>query len=105
MQEPVAFAVIAQVLALALWFSATAILPSLRAEYALTDLQASLYTSAVQAGFVIGTFISAILVLADRLDPRRLFLCACLVGAAANLAIIAVSPTSPLPLSNKMSNR
>jgi MFS family permease len=83
------------VLALALWFSATAVLPALRAEYGLSDWQASLYTSAVQAGFVVGTVISALLVLADRVDPRRLFLAAALVGAGANLAIIAVAPTSP----------
>ena len=71
-----------------LWFSASAVVPSLGAEYDLTPLQSSLFTSAVQVGFVVGTLISAILGLADRLDPRRFFTLAGLVAAAANGAIL-----------------
>jgi len=63
----------AQVLALSLWFSATAIVPSLRQSASIDDLSASLFTSAVQAGFVVGTLLSALFGLADRFDPRRLF--------------------------------
>ncbi|MCH8002844.1 MAG: MFS transporter, partial [Proteobacteria bacterium] len=44
-----------EVAALALWFSATAVLPSLQAEYDMGPTLAALYTSAVQAGFVVGT--------------------------------------------------
>ena len=40
-----------EVAALALWFSATAVLPSLQAEYDVGPTLASLYTSAVQLGF------------------------------------------------------
>lgn len=78
----------AQILALSLWFSATAIVPALRREFALDDLTAALFTSAVQAGFVCGTLTSALLGLADRLDPRRLFAGASLVAAAANALIL-----------------
>src|SRR3954463_2964417 len=89
----------AQVLALSLWFSATAIVPSLRQSAAIDDFSASLFTSAVQAGFVVGTLISALLGLADRFDPRRLFTVAALIAAAANSLILAVPPTSPaMPL-------
>ena len=49
----------AQVLALSLWFSATAVVPSLRAAGEIDALSASLFTSAVQAGFVVGTLVSA----------------------------------------------
>jgi MFS family permease len=85
----------AQVLALSLWFSATAIVPSLRQTLAIDAFSASLFTSAVQAGFVVGTLASALLGLADRFDPRRLFTLSALVACAANALILVVPPTAP----------
>lgn len=85
---------IAEVLALGLWFSATAVVPTLQAEAHLSAFQASLFTSAVQAGFVAGTLASAILGLADRLDPRRLFAACAVVAGLGNAAILLVEPTS-----------
>src|SRR5690606_36643311 len=76
-----------QVAAIGLWFSATAIVPSLVRDSALSDTMQSLFTSAVQAGFVVGTLTSAILGLADRLDPRRFFAVATLIATIANAAI------------------
>ena len=90
----IALLALCEVLALALWFSASAILPSLRLEYALSGLQESLLTSSVAAGFVTGTLLSAALGLADRYDPRRFFMISALVAAAANAAILTVDPTS-----------
>ena len=81
---------------MALWFSASAVVPSLTAEYGLSAVQASLFTSAVQAGFVAGTLASAILTLADRIDPRRFFMVSALVAAAANAMILLVEPTSSI---------
>lgn len=83
-------------MALSLWFSAAAVVPILRADYALGDLQASLFSSSVAVGFVVGTFGSAVLGLADRLHPRRFFMAAAFVAAAANAAILLVEPTSPV---------
>ena len=83
-----------QVAAMALWFSATAIVPALKAEGSLDSHTASLFTSAVQLGFVIGTLISAVLSLADRIDPRRFFMCSAAVAAAANAAILLLDPAS-----------
>ena len=77
-----------QVLAMALWFSATAILPALRQEIVLSGFQASLFTSAVQLGFVVGSLTSAALGLADRLEPRRFFMISALVAAAANSSLL-----------------
>ena len=79
---------------MALWFSASAVVPSLKAEYGLSVTQASLYTSSVQIGFVAGALISALLGLADRIDPRRLFMVSAIVAAAANGVILLVEPTS-----------
>ena len=83
-----------EVAALAVWFSASAVIPALTAEVALPALNASLFTSAVQAGFVIGTLISATLGLADRYDARRLFFASCMVAAVANGLILLLDPTS-----------
>ncbi len=79
---------------MALWFSASAVVPSLKAEYGLSATQASLFTSAVQVGFVTGALISALLGLADRIDPRRFFMVSALIAAAANGLILLFEPTS-----------
>jgi len=85
---------LAEVLTLSLWFSASAVVPALKAEAGISDVQASLYTSAVSIGFVIGTLTSALLTLPDRVAPIRLFALSALTGAAANAAILFVDPSS-----------
>ena len=52
---------------MSLWFSASAVVPSLRAALVISTAQESLFTSSVQAGFVLGTLVSASLMLALRL--------------------------------------
>ena len=83
-------------LVLALWFSASAVVPAWRTAYGLSDLQASLLTSSVSVGFVAGTLASAIFGLADRFDGRRFFMISALAGAAVNAGLLAVDPTSEL---------
>jgi MFS family permease len=85
---------VSQIAAMALWFSASAVVPALRAEIGLDGLTASLFTSAVQVGFVAGTLLSAFFSLADRIDPRRFFMASALAATAANSAILLVEPTS-----------
>lgn len=82
---------LAQVLALSLWFSGTAAGPGLLREApdALAGFQSWL-TSSVQAGFVLGTLLSALLSLPDRFDPRRVFAIASLAGAVVNAAILVL---------------
>jgi MFS family permease len=94
--KPASVAIIAvtQVAAMALWFSASAVVPSLAAEYRLSNFMQAAFTGAVQVGFVIGCLASALLGLADRLDPRRLFAVAAAVGAGANALLLVVEPTS-----------
>lgn len=87
---------VCQVAAMALWFSASAIVPALKASGAIDQGAASLFTSAVQAGFVAGTLTSAFFGLADRIDPRRFFMASALAAAAANGAILLIEPSSPL---------
>ena len=45
-------------------------------------------TSAVQFGFIIGTLVFAILTIADRFSPSKVFFISALFGATFNLAII-----------------
>jgi MFS family permease len=49
-------------------------------------------TSAVQLGFICGTLLFAILVIADRFSPRRVFFCCSLAGALANIALLVAPP-------------
>ena len=85
---------ICELAALGVWFSATAIVPSVLLEHALTQTQVSMFTSSVQIGFVAGTLLSAVLGLADRVDPRFLFMVSAQVAAAANASILLVAPTA-----------
>lgn len=78
---------LAEFFGMTLWFSATAIVPALTAEFRLDDSRAAWMTMSVQAGFVIGTLTSALLNLPDVLRVRRLFALGCVVGAVANGAI------------------
>lgn len=79
---------------MALWFSATAVVPSLVAQYDLSKFMQAALTSAVQAGFVVGCLVSALLGLPDRLDPRRFIAVAALAGAGANALLLLIDPTT-----------
>lgn len=79
---------------MSLWFSASAVVPALKADYGIGGAQAAALSSSVALGFVAGTLISAVLGLADRLDPRTFFAASALAGAAANGATVLLAPTS-----------
>ena len=66
----IAIATFAMVSSLGLWFSASAVVPALRVQESLDPIIVSMFSSAVQVGFVIGTIVSAVFVLADRIAPR-----------------------------------
>ncbi|WP_270936424.1 MFS transporter [Falsiroseomonas oryzae] len=86
------------VLCLSVWFAGTAAVPSLLAEGLVTPARAGWLTAAVQLGFVAGTLVSAVLSLADRRDPRLLFLACGLLAAAATLAQTLVAPSGAAAL-------
>jgi MFS family permease len=94
----VAIIAVCQVAAMALWFSASAVTPALAAEFHLSNFSQAALTSGVQAGFVIGCLASAVLGLADRIDPRRLFAISATTGACANALLLVVDPASVAPL-------
>ncbi len=77
----------AELLAMSLWFSASAVVPQLTVEWQLTGGQQSWLTMSVQIGFVVGALASALLNLADRLSVRRLFALSAVMGAIFNGSI------------------
>jgi MFS family permease len=85
---------ISQVAAMSLWFSASAVLPALTAEFDLSDFMQAALTSAVQLGFVVGCLASALLGLPDRYDPRALFAASAGIGALANAGLLVIDPAS-----------
>jgi MFS family permease len=84
---------LAAVLAMGLWFSASAVVPQLTAEWGLTGSQGSWLTMSVQLGFVAGALASALLNLPDRMPLHRLIAWSALAGALANAAIVPVAPS------------
>ncbi|HEX2225682.1 MAG TPA: MFS transporter [Candidatus Binatia bacterium] len=82
-----AYLSLAELLALSLWFSATAVLPALSREWQLSDNSQAWLTIAVQLGFISGTFFSAVTNLPDIYSPRMLMALSAGAGAVANGAL------------------
>ena len=83
------------VLAMAVWFSASAVVPALASRWHLSAGGAAWMTAPVQAGFVAGAVGSAALGLADRIRPH-LLVAGCAAGAAACTLVMALFADGPL---------
>jgi MFS family permease len=86
----------AELLAMTLWFSVSAVGPELATAWNLSGAETAWLTNAVQLGFVVGALLSALFTVSDVIKPRYLFSASALVGAAATV-IIATSVSSFLP--------
>ena len=83
---------LAELLVLGVWFSASAVLPALRREWALGDAGSAALTIAVQAGFIVGTLGAALANLPDVWPARRVMAVGAVLGALANgLVAVAVN--------------
>jgi MFS family permease len=91
---------VTMILGMTPWFSATVAAPGMVSEWGVTTGMQAWMTVAVQAGFVLGTFVSAILLLSDRLSAKRLAAAASLSAGVATglLAWRAVGPTAAIGL-------
>ncbi len=78
--------VLSQLAGTSLWFAINSVMPDLQRDWQLPAAAVGTLTSAVQAGFIAGTLVFALLTVADRFSPRRLFLLCSLAGAACNAA-------------------
>jgi MFS family permease len=79
---------LAVVLSMTPWFSATAVLPELTAQWGMTEGQGAWMTNAVQLGFVVGALLSSLLNIPDIVSLRHLMAAAALFAAAANLCLL-----------------
>jgi MFS family permease len=76
-----------QILGLSVWFSAAAVIPSLRSEWGFGSTAAGWLTASVQIGFAAGAVISTLLHLADRITPQYLLAASAVCAAACTAAM------------------
>jgi MFS family permease len=77
--------VLAQFAGTSLWFAVNAVMPDLQRELGWSTPAVGTLTSALQFGFILGTLVFALLAIADRFAPRRVFLVCALAGAACTV--------------------
>lgn len=80
---------LAELLGMAVWFSASAVVPHLAKAWNLDESGQAWLTMSVQGGFVVGALMSAIFNWADRVPAARLF---------AGSAILAAIATALIPM-------
>ncbi len=85
--------VIAQFCCTSLWFAGNGVMAELQQLFKLPVSALGHLTSAIQFGFICGTLIYALLSIADRFSPSRVFLGSALLGAFFNLGIIYTGNT------------
>jgi MFS transporter, DHA1 family, inner membrane transport protein len=73
-----------------LWFAVNAVMPDLQAAWGWPASAVGTLTSAVQLGFVLGTLVFALLMVADRFSPAKVFLLCALLGATLTAATVLV---------------
>jgi len=71
-----------------LWFAGNGVIADLAINFNLRDSALGHLTSAVQIGFIVGTLSFAILTIADRISPSKVFFVCAVIGALFNLGII-----------------
>jgi len=80
--------VLSQFCGTSLWFSSNAVSQDLSNYFALPENALAHITSAVQFGFILGTLVFAVLSIADRFSPSKVFTVSALIAAIFNGVII-----------------
>lgn len=80
--------VLAQFLCTSLWFAGNAVMTDLVHQFRLPTSALGHLTSSVQFGFITGTLIFALLTIADRYSPSKVFFVCAWSGAVMNIATI-----------------
>jgi MFS family permease len=91
---------VVQVFALAVWFSMSAVVPSVRGEWEISAAAAVWLTGSVQLGFVAGALGSTALNLVDRVRPQLLLAASTAAAAACtvSLAVFVNGMAAAIPL-------
>jgi MFS family permease len=84
---------VVELLAMALWFSASAVTPALTRDWDLSEGDVAWLTVSVQLGFVAGALTSAALNLSERWSPPRMMAVCALLGALSNFLIVQLNAT------------
>jgi len=71
-----------------LWFAGNGVMSDLMVSFNLNASALGHLTSVVQFGFIFGTLIFAILTIADRFSPSKVFLTCALLGALFNMGLV-----------------
>jgi MFS family permease len=87
----VAAIALVQVLGLATWFSAAAVVGQLASVWSITATEAAWLTASTQVGFVLGALASAAANLLDRVPPQRLLALSATGAGIANLLLAWVA--------------
>jgi MFS family permease len=87
----------AELLAMGLWFAASAVAPALQAQWGISAGAAAWLTMSVQLGFVAGALLSALFNVADLWAPKAVLAAGAFAGAACTAAVplfdLAFAPT------------
>lgn len=81
--------VLAQFGCTSLWFAGNGVMEELQLYFGLGPSAVGHLTSAVQLGFIAGTLVFALLSIADRFSPSKVFFVCALLGAGFNLSLVA----------------
>ncbi len=81
--------IISQFACTSLWFAGNAIVDELTIKTGLGTEIIGYVLSSVQLGFITGTLVFAILMIADRFSPSRVFMVCALLAAACNLVLLS----------------
>ncbi len=81
--------VISQFCCTSLWFAGNGVMSDLISTFNLQDSALGHLTSAVQFGFISGTLVFAILTIADRYSPSKVFFVSAILGAICNVCMIS----------------
>ncbi len=80
--------VLSQFCCTSLWFAGNGVMNDLAVTFQLPESALSHLTSAVQFGFIVGTLVFALLTIADRFSPSRVFMVCAIAGALFNLGTL-----------------
>ncbi|MGH2807732.1 MAG: MFS transporter [Actinomycetota bacterium] len=87
--------VVVLLLGMSTWFSASAVIPQLRDEWAMSAGTAAWLTIAVQLGFVGGALFSSVFNVADILEAQRVIFIGAIGAALVNALLLAVDSPAP----------
>jgi len=80
--------IISQFCCTSLWFAGNGVMSDIINNFNLNQSALSHLTSAVQFGFIIGTFLFALLTITDRFSPSKVFFTSAIIAALFNLGTI-----------------